>query len=134
MCSEVEDHVDRIGWGRRRDEGASAVEFALVFPLIVLLIFGILQFGQLLGTYVTITNLAREGARQATVGKLGEWLGTAPAPANLASGISISGSDAVPPGQPVTVVVTYTFPTTLNIPVYGPLPNTISSSATMRRE
>lgn len=48
---------------RRGDRGAAAVEFALVLPILVLLIFGIVDFGRLLRAQITITEAAREAAR-----------------------------------------------------------------------
>ena len=48
--------------------GVVAVEFALVLPLLVTLVFGIVQFGLALNTKLTLTHAAREGARAAVVG------------------------------------------------------------------
>ena len=48
---------------RRDDAGAAAVEFALVLPILLLLIFGIVDFGRLYFTQITLTDAAREGAR-----------------------------------------------------------------------
>src|SRR5450759_2456703 len=47
--------------------GQSLVEFALVLPLLLLILLGIIQFGFIFNTQVTITNAAREGARAATI-------------------------------------------------------------------
>jgi Flp pilus assembly protein TadG len=44
-------------------KGASAVEFALVLPLLAVLIFGIIEFGILCYDKAVITNASREGAR-----------------------------------------------------------------------
>lgn len=49
--------------GPRSETGAAAVEFALVLPILVLLIFGIVDFGRAFNAQVTITHAAREGAR-----------------------------------------------------------------------
>lgn len=43
------------------------MEFALVLPLFLLLIFGIIDFGRLLNMQIKVTEAAREGARAATV-------------------------------------------------------------------
>jgi len=43
--------------------GASAVEFAIILPLLVLLIFGIIEFSFALYDKAMITNASREGAR-----------------------------------------------------------------------
>lgn len=50
-----------------RGRGQSLVEFALVVPLLLLLLLGIVQFGFIFNSYVTLTNAAREGAREGTI-------------------------------------------------------------------
>jgi Flp pilus assembly pilin Flp len=52
----------------RDQDGAAAVEFALLLPLLVLLLFGFIQFGLAFNTRIQATNAAREAARQAVVG------------------------------------------------------------------
>ena len=47
----------------RADSGAELVEFALVFPLLLLVVLGIVDFGFLFQEYEVVTNAAREGAR-----------------------------------------------------------------------
>ena len=47
--------------------GQSLVEFALVLLPLFLLVLGIIQFGLVFNTYVTMTNAAREGARSGTI-------------------------------------------------------------------
>jgi Flp pilus assembly protein TadG len=49
------------------DKGAELIEFALVFPLLLLVMFGIMDFGLLFQRYETVTNAAREGARVAVL-------------------------------------------------------------------
>ena len=56
----------------RGQEGAAAVEFALLLPLLVLLLFGFIQFGLAFNTRIQATNAAREAARQAVVG-IDDW-------------------------------------------------------------
>lgn len=58
--------------GRRRwllrDDGAqSVVEFALIVPLLLFLVAGIIQFGLIFNAYVTLTNAVREGAREGSI-------------------------------------------------------------------
>ena len=48
-------------------QGASAVEFAIVLPLLLLFVFGIIEFGILLYNKAVITNASREGARAASL-------------------------------------------------------------------
>lgn len=54
---------------KRNEKGQSLVEFALVLPLLLFLIMGIIQFGLVLSGYVTVSNAAREGARVGIIEK-----------------------------------------------------------------
>lgn len=49
------------------DRGAAAVEMALVLPLLLLLVFGIVDFGRALNLQITLTQAAREGVRPAAL-------------------------------------------------------------------
>lgn len=51
----------------RGDEGASAVEMALVLPILVLLVFGIISFGTLFAQQLALNNGVRQGARLVVV-------------------------------------------------------------------
>jgi Flp pilus assembly protein TadG len=53
---------------RREDRGATALEFGLVAPLILMFIFGIIQYGYLFWSLQTASATAREAARQLVVG------------------------------------------------------------------
>ena len=50
---------------RRNRQGASAVEFALVAPVFVVMVFGLIEFGRAIMVQQVMTNAAREGARLA---------------------------------------------------------------------
>ena len=54
---------------KKSERGQALVEFALLAPILVLLVLGIIQFGIIFYGQVTITAAAREGARMASVGK-----------------------------------------------------------------
>lgn len=53
---------------RRDGHGAQIVEFAIVVPILLLLVIGIFEFGRAYFSWIVITNGAREGARTAAVG------------------------------------------------------------------
>lgn len=48
--------------------GQSTVELALILPFLLLVLFAIMEFGRIFSSYLIITNAAREGARQASIG------------------------------------------------------------------
>lgn len=49
------------------DSGAALVEFTVLMPVIMLIMFGMVQFGSMIWLQNTMTNAAREGARTASV-------------------------------------------------------------------
>lgn len=51
----------------KRPRGQSLVEFALVLPVLFLIIFGILDLGRAVYIYNTLSNAARQGVRVASV-------------------------------------------------------------------
>ena len=53
---------------RRNDRGAAAVEFALVVPILLVMVFGIIDFGLAINRYAMVNNAAREGVREASLG------------------------------------------------------------------
>ena len=44
-------------------------EFALVLPILVVLLFGVIQFGIVFNHYITLTDAVRAGARKGAVGR-----------------------------------------------------------------
>ena len=54
---------------RRSDRGAAAVELALVLPVLLTLVLGIVDFGFAFNAKIAITQAAQEGARLASVQK-----------------------------------------------------------------
>src|SRR5207249_4329934 len=51
----------------RRERGQGLVEFVLVLPIFLLLVFSIIDFGMGFHAWLTVTNSAREGARVGAV-------------------------------------------------------------------
>jgi len=51
----------------KSESGQALVEFALILPIVVLLLFGIVEFGRIFHSYLVVTSSAREGARKAAV-------------------------------------------------------------------
>ncbi len=52
----------------KNQEGQSLVEFALVIPLLLIILMGIIEFGLMFNSFIVITNGSREGARLASLG------------------------------------------------------------------
>lgn len=55
----------------RRDGGATAVEFAIVVPLLLLILFGLIDFGRLFFVEVSLNAASREGARASALHRPG---------------------------------------------------------------
>jgi Flp pilus assembly protein TadG len=53
----------------RGERGQAYVEFALILPVLLLLVMGIIQFGNAFRTYITLTDATRVGGRQAAVSR-----------------------------------------------------------------
>jgi Flp pilus assembly protein TadG len=52
----------------RRRTGQTLAEFAITLPILLLLLFGIIEFGRIFQAWVTLQNAARAAARYATTG------------------------------------------------------------------
>lgn len=70
---QIPVHIGKTMRGRklwRRENGSALVEFALILPILVLLLFGVIEFGLLLYNQQVITNASREGARYGIVSRV----------------------------------------------------------------
>ena len=100
------------GASSRRDRGQSLVEFALVLPLFLLIIFGIVDAGRLIYTYNTVANSARDGARVAIVNQSTSGTNTCDTTAATAWSVGCSLASGIGLGlQGADVVVQYRNPT-----------------------
>jgi Flp pilus assembly protein TadG len=90
-----------------RERGQTLVEFALIAPLLVLLLLAILDFGRALYAFSTISNAAREGARIAIVDQ-----GPASGGVSLAAQEAANQATALGlnPSDPAQVQVSYLEP------------------------
>lgn len=52
----------------RKDDGQAMVELALILPVLLLIIMGIIEFGFMFNNYLTLNNVSREAARYASLG------------------------------------------------------------------
>jgi Flp pilus assembly protein TadG len=145
----------RLRQSLNRDDGAALVEFALVIPLLLVLILGIVDFGRAFNYWSTQTHLASQGARLAAVNTSQEKTDDQPlrqylrgqAPPELQNGsdnvsqalrICISFPDGTTAGDPVELTTESTFSWSGALRALLPdavLPDaTITGKATMRIE
>ncbi len=96
---------------RKGQRGQSLVELAFMLPTLLIVVFGIIDFGMGLRSYIALTNATREGARYATVGNTA---GTYPTNCDGTTGTTVIGRVCVTV-QPLKVAdmqsVTVTYPT-----------------------
>jgi len=131
---------------KKREDGQSALEFALILPILLIVVCGIIDFGWLLYNQLAVSNTARESARYAVVNAstaLGPALVTtkanslAPASIKPNMTVTVTYSDT---STPVRGYVTVKITTRIKVltPVLGVFsPNqqrTLSSSVTMKCE
>src|SRR3954469_14811189 len=55
----------------RGEEGASLVEFALIAPILFLVLFGLIDFGFIYNDFLSVRQGVRDGARQGAVANFG---------------------------------------------------------------
>ena len=110
----MKTRTKRVRWSEER--GQSMTEFAIVLPILIVLLFGIVQFGILFNNYVTLTDAARAGARAAAVSRQAtNPVATATAAVQASASdlnqanLGVNVSSAWTPTAPVTVTATYPY-------------------------
>ncbi len=80
MVEESFLQVEGASWGQgaflpmreairmKKQKGQAIVEFALILPLFLMLMFGVVYSGMLFADYMTLSNVARASAREAALG------------------------------------------------------------------
>ena len=129
-----------------REEGVAAVEFAIILPVLALILFGVLEFGRVWSQYQVFQGAAREGARCAAVASTSECdpeteVEAAAQPFTPEGPISISlqGGSARPDGcldedAGQDVLVSWEQPMQLNIPFWDNATVTPTIKAVFRCE
>lgn len=121
------------------ERGAALVEFALVLPVLMLFVFGIVSFGQAYSARIELTSAVREGARVVALG------GTSPtvaadavqrtkdaAPGLTASRMVVTPTLCAGTPLPPNATVTATYPYTFDIPFFGTRTSTLTAKGVMR--
>jgi Flp pilus assembly protein TadG len=120
---------------RASERGAAMIEFALLLPLLVMLVFGIITFGRAYFAKVELASAVREGARAAALGKSNGDAVAATVTAGSGLGIG-SGNVQVlascPPGADTAARVRATYDFTYNIPLVSSGTKTLTATGTMR--
>ncbi|RBP66000.1 TadE-like protein [Alkalibaculum bacchi] len=92
----------------KSDKGQALVEFALVLPILLALILGMIEFGWILNGKITLTNAAREGARVAAIyhdkGAVVDDAKEAVINASVASSLTIIGVNTTFSSDTTTVI------------------------------
>ena len=126
-----------------REQGQALVEFTVILPVLLLVLYGIFQFGVAFNDYIQVTSAAREAARKAAVSRsLGAAAATTAAVSAAKatapdlhlsdSQITVTPSNNWQQGSDVTVTVKYPY----NIDILGRIvgAGNLTSSTTMRIE
>jgi Flp pilus assembly protein TadG len=128
-------------WGNRSEQGASLIEFAILAPFLILLLFGIIEFGWLFGQYNDVRHGAREGARFAAVNAGDNTAikdSVCSAMEGLTAGmtsISVSVTDGVNVGSQGNITVTAQVTSLSGLPLITSfLPSQLSSTVAFRLE
>ena len=137
-------NVHKVCGSFRKQRGAAAVEFAVVAPIFVLLLFGMIEYGRMVMVQQMLTNATREGARRAVLDGTTTTSVKTTVKDYLTSGnITVNDSEiTVTPdpatasfGDPVTVSLTVPFSRVSWLPSPMFLGNAnMSATSVMRRE
>lgn len=58
----------------KNKNGQAIVELAIILPVLLIILFGIFEFGRVMNVYLVITSASREGARIAAVGNTDSYI------------------------------------------------------------
>ncbi len=110
------------------ERGAAAVEFAILLPVLLMLVLGTIEFGRAYNAQITLTNAARDGVRVMAIAN--DPGGAQTAAKNAAASVSTTiptsdvtlSTNVCSTGAQVTLTIKYTLSTITGIA--GPFPMT----------
>jgi Flp pilus assembly protein TadG len=119
-----------------RERGAAAVEFALVLPLLIVLLLGIIDFGLYYYNDLQLTHAARDAARYLSVNNLAGADAAISGATLVSTSIDARGMSPATSGQPATVTLHATYSFLTPLPLIVGIGRTLGINATvvMRRE
>jgi Flp pilus assembly protein TadG len=126
----------------RDERGQAMTEFALVLPILALLLFGVIQFGIAFNNYLTLTDAVRAGARKGAVARhltTNREAAVEQTVVDAATDLKLSDLDvtvSVSPAweQGADVTVTATYPYSIKLLGVGIKSGRLSSTTTERVE
>jgi Flp pilus assembly protein TadG len=126
----------------RDERGQAMTEFALVLPILALLLFGVIQFGIAFNNYLTLTDAVRAGARKGAVARhltTNREAAVEQAVIDASTDLNLSDLDVtvgVSPGweQGADVTVTATYPYSIKLLGVGIKSGRLTSTTTERVE
>jgi len=127
---------------RARQLGQSLAEFAIVVPVFLIVVFGVVDFSLGLKAWLTVTNASREGARVLVLGQtcaqVTSQTKTVAASLNPPVTVTITPSTCTGvTGEAMSVKVTYKYTSVTPLGHFAQLmtgPVTLASTSTMRHE
>ena len=117
----------------KHEKGATAIEFALILPVFIIIIFAVFQFGIVFNNWIALTYAAREGARLAAVDEYDEAVVRQRVPSAKIESITVDWPSDPEIGDPVTVNVTGNV-LNFTVPFLSSKAVSLTSSATLRIE
>jgi len=136
--------MEHLKTARKRRSGIAAIELALLLPLLLTLVFGMIEYGSLFWRAQQVANAARNGARRGIMaGATASNVTTAVDQTMLASGMGTTNYTVVlTPANPASLASGGTFTVKVTVPYVDikltgfpvPTPTQVERSVSMAKE
>lgn len=120
----------------KSEKGQSMVEFALIVPVLVLLLLGIMDFARIFHAYLTIDHAGREAARAASIGKDAATVTSIAMDQGSSIGLKATHVTVSTGSSGTNATIKITYPITFLTPLIGNIvgPLTLKDTTVMRVE